>query len=592
MNLEIRDDYATICREVASHIADLIRRKPDAVLGLATGSTPIGIYDELIRLHREEGLSFAEVRTFNLDEYYPLAPTAPQSYVRFMREHLFDHIDIAPENWHVPDGRPRQGAGPTAQIETDCKAYEAMIEAAGGLDLQILGIGRTGHIGFNEPSSPQDSRTRLVLLDHLTRSDAANDFFGLENVPVRAITMGVGTILEAREIVLVASGAMKAAIVAEAFEGKITSKVPASFLRNHPGTTIWLDGAAAAQLSVSRQQPAEVSSQIIRAALKQKAALSTLQGFSAEEVQTVETRLRSLMDDEAHLPRNKTILCLSPHPDDDVICCGATLLKMAGRGNRIFVAYGVSGANAVRDKDVLALLRARHPRLISYLEESVEPGKSVEESIAEVRASIFEHEPGAPDAPLLRELKRLLREGEAADGCRKMGAQPIFLNLPFYGDGTNRRLISDADINIMQAAIEKVQPDIVMLTGELADPHGTHELCERVFERAAQRLRESKGLTFDRWFYRGGYQEWAVEEASYFSIFDKAMMDQKIDLILDHISQLDPLYPGGDVREFWERARDRNRQSARELQTLGLLPQSRSFAPVFAEVFQCKSALD
>ena len=582
MNIEIRCDYDTICREVAQKIAALIRTKPDAVLGLATGSTPLGVYDKLIRLHREEGLSFAQVRTFNLDEYLPIASTAPQSYRRFMNERLFDHIDIAPENIHVPDGSAR----PVEQIEADCAAYEAAIRAAGGLDLQVLGIGRTGHIGFNEPGSARESRTRLVVLDSLTRNDTANEFFGLENVPARAITMGVSTIMEAREIVLLASGALKAEIVAEAIKGKITSKVPASFLRQHRATTFWLDAAAATQID-GRDQPLDRRRQIIRTALDQKTRLSALEGFSGEQKLAVEADLRQKMDDE-NLPRGQTVLCLSPHPDDDVVCCGATLMKLAARDNRIVVVYGVSGANAVRDKDVLALLRARHPRLISYLEENLDPGTSLESAMNEVRTGIFEREAGAPDAPLLREMKRLVREGEAADACRKIGAKPLFLNLPFYGDGAQRLSISEQDIQIMREALENIAPNLVLMTGELSDPHGTHEQCEQVFERAAALL-ESDDNRMERWLYRGSYLEWPIEEASYFSVFGKAQMDKKIDLILDHISQLDPLYPGGDTREFWERARDRNRQSARDLQTLGLLPPTRSFDPLFVEIFHRKS---
>lgn len=585
MNIQIRSDYDAICREVALQIADLVRTKPDAVIGLATGGTPIGVYREVIRLHREDGLSFARVRTFNLDEYLPMAPDGPQSYRRFMQEHLFNHIDIAFENTHVPDGRAR----PVEEIHADCEAYEAAIAAAGGLDLQVLGIGRTGHIGFNEPGSGAQTRTRLVALDSVTRGDAAGEFFGLENVPARAITMGVGTILSAKTLILMASGARKAAIVAEALEGKITSKVPASFVREHPDATFWLDEAAAAELS-GHGQPDDPRRRLIRTALEHETRLSALEGFSAEEKLAVESDLRARLSDDNWLPRDKTILCLSPHPDDDVIGCGATLMKMAQRGNRIFVAYGVSGANAVRDKDVLALLRARHPRLISYLEEHLEPGKSLEDAINEVRFSIFEREPGAPDAPLLREMKRLLREGEAADACRKMGAKPLFLKLPFYGDGAHSLPIGDADVSIMSAMIKQVAPELVLLTGELSDPHGTHELCERIFERAAAPIEKANGAPFERWLYRGGYLEWPIEEASYFSVFGKPEMDAKIGLILDHISQMDPLYPGGDTREFWERARDRNRQSARELQTLGLLPPTRSFDPLFIEIFRRRDA--
>jgi glucosamine-6-phosphate deaminase len=252
MNVEIRSDYDALCREVAARIAQIVREKPDAVLGLATGSTPLGVYHELIRLHREENLSFARVRTFNLDEYFPMQPDAEQSYVRFMREQLFDHIDIAQDGWHVPDGTARS----SEELERICARYERQIRDVGGLDFQLLGIGRNGHIGFNEPGSPRDSRTRLVVLDSTTRADAASEFFGLENVPARAISMGVGTILDAREIVLLASGRRKASIIAEAIEGKVTSKVPASFLREHGNATFWLDEAAASELRLFHAAPA------------------------------------------------------------------------------------------------------------------------------------------------------------------------------------------------------------------------------------------------------------------------------------------------------------------------------------------------
>lgn len=599
---QIHPNYSAMCRAVAARIAALIREKPTAVLGLATGSTPIGVYQELIRLHREEYLDFSRVTTFNLDEYLPLSSTAPQSYHRFMREQLFESINC--QFWHVPSGAARSNA----QIEADCAEYEAAIEAAGGLDFQLLGIGRTGHIGFNEPGSGAQTRTRLVVLDSLTRGDAASAFFGLENVPARAITMGVGTILGAREIAILASGDGKAAIVREACEGKITSKIPASLLRQHPNTTWHLDGEAARELTSIAQPWRAADADVENFELRRRALLAAAFGRGkplAELGETdlesagaarfasvleaaksqVEADLKSRLSDEL-LPQNHTVLCLSPHPDDDVICCGATLLKIASRGNRLFVAFGVSGANAVRDKDVLALLRARHTRLISYLEENLEPGKSLEDAVSDVRASIFEREPGAPDAPLLRELKRLVREGEASDACRKMGAKPLFLDLPFYGDGAQRLPLGEADVAKMGAMLAQVQPDLVLLTGEKNDPHGTHMMCESAFEAAAARYLESGGKAFKKWNYRGAWDDYATAEGDYFSVFDKAAMERKIDLILDHISQLDPLFPGEQRGEFWERARDRNRENARQLQRLGVLPPSRSFDPVYCEVFR------
>ncbi|MCA9151811.1 MAG: glucosamine-6-phosphate deaminase, partial [Planctomycetales bacterium] len=236
------------CQAVAQQIAELIRARAlqqrTCVLGLATGSTPVGIYDELVRLHREDGLSFANVITFNLDEYFPMQTNELQSYVRFMHEHLFDLVDIPRENINIPDGTQS-----IEQVAAYCEAYEEKIQNCGGIDIQILGIGRTGHIGFNEPGSGKESRTRLITLDRVTRIDAASDFFGEENVPRRAITMGVGTIMDARQVILLAFGEHKAPIVARAAEGEVTPSVAASFLQSHPNTQFVLDVAAAAELT-------------------------------------------------------------------------------------------------------------------------------------------------------------------------------------------------------------------------------------------------------------------------------------------------------------------------------------------------------
>ncbi|MBV9470808.1 MAG: glucosamine-6-phosphate deaminase [Abitibacteriaceae bacterium] len=607
-NLFIQPHYDLICTQVAQRIAQLIQLKPDAVLGLATGSTPVGVYAELVRLHREEGLDFSQVVTFNLDEYYPIHQDAPQSYHRFMRERLFNHINC--RNFHIPDGTRRGDE----QIYQDCLNYEAMIHEAGGLDLQLLGIGRTGHIGFNEPGSPRESRTRLVTLDHITRTDAAQDFFGLENVPVRAITMGIGTILEAREVIMMASGIHKAAIMQQALEGKITSKVPASFLREHPNTLWYLDAAAASTLTEFARPWAIPAANFADFPLRRRALMAASQeldkplskiklddlerlgagrlAYSVPSleatIQEVELDLKNRLNDERHLPRGKKIVCLSPHPDDDVICCGATLLKMTAQGNEVTVMYGVSGSMAVRDKDVLALLRARHPRLTSYIEDHAPLGKSFEDIFNDIRLFIFEREKGEPDTHILSELKRLVREGEAADACRKMGAKPLFLNLPFYQTGElQKNPIGQADVEIVLKALRETQPDIVMLTGEISDPHGTHEMCAEAFDRAAKTYGQEGGQPFTRWNYRGAWEEYQVWEGDYFSIFNKELMERKVGLILDHISQLDPLYPGSsDPREFYERARDRNRATARQLQQLGVLPPSRSYDPIYAEVFK------
>ncbi len=244
-DVTILPDYDSLCEHVAALIADLVRAKPQAVLGLATGATPRGVYDALVRRHRHDRLDFGGVTCFNLDEYYPMPPDDRHSYHRFMRTHLFDGVNCT--HWHVPDGRSR-GA---TEIQEDCRRYEAAIEGAGGIDLQLLGIGRNGHIGFNEPGSSSRTRTRLVSLHHETREDAAKDFGSLERVPAQAVTMGIGTILAARRIILLASGEGKAEIVRAALEGAVTEQLPASFLQTHRDVQVCLNGDAARLLSTA-----------------------------------------------------------------------------------------------------------------------------------------------------------------------------------------------------------------------------------------------------------------------------------------------------------------------------------------------------
>lgn len=240
--ITIAPDYAALCDLAAERIAALVQEKPNSVLGLATGSTPLGVYERLVQRCRDSQMDFSGVTCFNLDEYYPMLPESPHSYHDFMRQHLFRYVSC--RRWFVPDGAP----GTPEQIAERCREYEAQIAGAGGLDLQLLGIGRTGHIGFNEPGSSRDSRTRLVTLDPLTREDAAAGFGGLAHVPTQAVSMGIGTILDAREILVLASGAAKAEIVQEAWEGEETAQVPASWLRTHPNVRLCLDQGAASRL--------------------------------------------------------------------------------------------------------------------------------------------------------------------------------------------------------------------------------------------------------------------------------------------------------------------------------------------------------
>ena len=376
-----------IAHEIAALITDKEKENEKAVLGLATGSTPVGVYDELVRLHEEEGFSFKNVITFNLDEYYPIEPDSLQSYVRFMHEHLFDLIDIPEDQVHIPDGTI-----PEEEIYDYCDQYEAKIEEAGGIDIQLLGIGRTGHIGFNEPGSRPDSTTRLITLDKITRKDAASDFFGEEYVPRRAITMGVGTIMKSKKIILMAWGEGKASIIRESVEGEIKENIPATYLQNHDNTAIVLDTAASEKL-MRINTPWLLSScdwddKLIRKAvvwLCQKldkpvlkltdenynengmADLITTQGPAYNINIKVFNELQHTITgwpggkpnaDDTNRPERKDpfpkrAIVFSPHPDDDVISMGGTLIRLVDHGHEVHIAYQTSGNIAVFDLSLI-----------------------------------------------------------------------------------------------------------------------------------------------------------------------------------------------------------------------------------------------
>ena len=456
------------------------------MLGLATGSTPVGIYDELVRLHREENLSLANVITFNLDEYYPMQPYELQSYVRFMREHLFDHVDIKPEHLHVPDGTLAR-----SEITDFCRDYEARIAEAGGIDIQILGIGRTGHIGFNEPGSGKDSRTRLITLDAVTRTDAASDFFGEEYVPRQAITMGVGTILDARQIIMLAFGEHKSHIIARAVEGETTASVAASFLQDHRNAKVLLDRSAAAELTQARSPwllgLVDWDEVLVRRAviwlarqLGKPILKLTDQDYNEEGLQDLLTQHGSAYDiniavfrylqgtitgwpggkpDHAKQPGDrsrpydaifpKRILVFSPHPDDDVISMGGTLSRLVSQGHAVRVAYQTSGNIAVFDDDA-----ERYIQFVAELGRESELDREYAERLEEmVRQSLASKRAGQVDSDEVQMIKTLIRrcEARAAAVCCGVPADHLhFLDMPFYETGrVKKKPLSDEDVNMI-----------------------------------------------------------------------------------------------------------------------------------------------
>lgn len=595
---------------VAHAIADMIesrnKESKTTVLGLATGSTPTQVYDELVRKHKEEGLSFKHVITFNLDEYYPMAPEAHQSYVHFMHEYLFNHIDIDPKNIHIPDGTLKKDA-----ITEFCSNYEAKIAAAGGLDIQILGIGRTGHIGFNEPGSTIDSQTRLITLDRVTMLDAASGFFGIENVPRRAITMGVGTILKAKKIYMMAWGEGKAKIIKETVEGPVNTSIPATFLQHHSNTEVILDNAASAELTRIKTPwlagPIKWNNFLIKKAViwlslnLEKPILKLTEEDYREygmndilvEIGTaynVNIRVFNQIQhtitgwpggkpnaDDTYRPERKTpfpkkALIFSPHPDDDVISMGGTFIRLVDQGHKVHVAYQTSGNIAVFDDDAV-----RFADFVSDYHDAFNlDDTQVDTMFRDIRKFLVDKKQGEPDSEELKTIKGLIRRGEAKAACRYVGIPDEnihFLDLPFYETGKIRKKpIGPEDIAIVKQLITDIKPHQIYAAGDLSDPHGTHRVCLDAIFAALRELRNEPWMKDCYvWLYRGAWQEWDIEDIEMAVPLSPAETDKKRRAIFKHQSQKDrPLFPGSDKREFWQRADDRTRGTAEIYDELGL----------------------
>ena len=592
--VRILPGHDAIAADVAGRIAALLRRRAAvgrlAVLGLATGSTPVGVYRELIRMHRDEGLDFSGAVTFNLDEYFPMQPDNLHSYHRYMREHLFDHVNIPRSRQHIP-----RGDIPSSAVAKHCEEYERRIREAGGIDLQLLGVGRSGHIGFNEPGSARDSRTRRLYLDTITRADAASDFFGEENVPPQAITMGVATILEAREVVLLATGEHKAEIVRRAVEGEVHADVAATFLQRHPAAAVYLDPAAASELTRIRTPwlvgdvqwtPERENAAVIWLSRRTRkpilhlatddyranhlAPLTARHGSAEPLNGQVFNALIAKIRGKSRLPRGERIVVFSPHPDDDVISMGGLLRKLVENGNQVTVAYQTSGNIAVFDHEV-----RRHLDFVRRAAKVIDLGGGSgtgAAALAGVEARLEGKLPGAVDHEIVQHLKRIIRESESIAALESVGlseANARFLNQPFYQTGTvTKKPVTDADIKLVADLLDEVRPTIVCAAGDLSDPHGTHRLCLDTVESALARY-EGDPPWF--WLYRGAWQEWSLDEATVLVPLSEFELRRKVQAIFRHESQKDTApFPGPDPREFWQRVVERNRGTADLLGSLGL----------------------
>ena len=610
--VKIYPDLKAGSKAVAKQIADLIRekqkKKEKVVLGLATGSTPKTLYAELVKMHKDEKLSFKNVITFNLDEYYPINNDALQSYHRFMRVNLFNHIDIDPKNTHIPNGGTRK-----EDIKEHCRQYEKMIQDAGGIDLQILGIGNNGHIGFNEPGSSIYSKTRLITLDNSTRLANSYEFANISEVPRLAITMGIGEIMKAKKIILLAWGPGKAAVIKKAVEEDDTEHVPASLLQQHDDVTFVTDEAAASELTRFKSPwltgdcewtPKMIKKAVVNMALKLKKPVLSLTnsdyneyGLSdllVEEGDAYEINLKVyyMMRDsisgwpggkpDVHLPTHpersvpypKRVIIFSPHPDDDIISMGGTFQRLHDQGHDVHVAYQTSGNIAVTDEFVTRFLDFA----VGFEEIAGIDTKKSGKILEDARRFIARKKPNQTDTPTIRAIKGLIRRCEAKATCRYVGVRDEnihFQNLPFYETGSiEKKPMSEKDIKLTMELLREVKPHQVYCAGDFADPHGTHIVCFNVVVESLRRIKTAGDQWIDDcwlWLYKGAWQEWNIEEIEMAIPMSPDQVLKKRFGIFIHQSQKDMVpFQGSDSREFWQRAEARNEATANLYADLGL----------------------
>ncbi len=595
--------------KAAKEIAKLIKRKAaqnkTAVLGLATGSSPIRVYHELVRMHREEGLSFKNVVTFNLDEYYPMKPTDPESYVYFMNYHLFDHVDIDPANVHIPDGTI-----PENEIEEYCTRYEWEIESAGGIDIQLLGIGRNGHIGFNEPGSQIYSKTRMVTLDIVTKTDAAFAFGGTDKVPKKAITMGISTILKAKRIILMAWGEHKSDIINQVVEGEIQDYVPGTYLQQHNNVEFYIDRSAASQLSRTIVpwlfEKCKWDRRLIRKAVVWLCTTTSKPILKLTDRDYIDNGLSELLDifksaydlniqvfnnlqhtitgwpggkpaaddsqrPERAIPYPKRVVVFSPHPDDDVISMGGTLARLVRQGHDVHVVYQTSGNLAVYDDDVMKYLDfLREISILQGMESQFQDQvySVIGDSLSEGSTQIH--------SPEIARIKTIIRKIEARAACRFIGVKDEnihFLQMPFYESGSIKKYdLSQQDIDLIIDVLQEIHPHQIYAAGDLSDPHGTHRICLNAIKEALQQIKSEKWLKDCYcWMYRGAWQEWDIHEVDMAVPLSPDEVTVKRKAIFKHQSQKDNApFPGSDKREFWQRAEERNHNTAVLYDKLGL----------------------
>lgn len=596
--------------QLAATIAQRIRKSQAEgekfVLSVVTGRTMTDIFAELVRMHREENLSFRNVVLFNTYEYYPLQ-NAAQGCMAQLKEQFIDHVDIKPENVFAFDGMMDQ-----RDIIPMIGRIERKIQEFGGIDFQLLGIGRSGNIGLNEPGSAPSNQTRLVILDNISRDEAKNTFGTLEQVPVSAVTMGVGTILKAKEIVLVAWGEHKAAPLHAAVEGPTDPACPASALQLHANAHIVCDLSAATQLTRIHHPwlvtSCDWDSQLTRRAIvwlcqqTGKPILKlTNRDYNDHGLSELITIFGSayncniqIFNDLQHTitgwpggkpnaddtdrperanPYPKDVLIFSPHPDDDVISMGGTFARLVKQGHNVHVAYETSGCIAVCDDEVV--------RFMDFIRgfQKLHPmaDDTIEKKYKEYMYFLSSEKTGDQDTREILDLKALIRRGEATAACRHMGLPTDhihFLNLPFYETGTIKKgNLSQKDVDIVKQLLLELRPHEIFVAGDLADPHGTHKVCLDAVLAAIDELKDKEKWLHDCriWMYRGAWMEWEVDLIEMAVPMSPEELRFKRNTILKHQSQMESApFMGDDERLFWQRAEDRNHATAELYAQLGL----------------------
>ena len=565
------------------------------VLGLTTGRTPLGLYRELVARYKAGSVSFANVAVYSLDEFYPIRSTEQQSRNFRIHEDFLNHIDILAENIHIPDGTV-----PEERISEYCASYD---HAAHDIDLMIIGMGEQGQIGFNEPGSYAKSRTRLVQLSHHSRQIQSEAFFGLENTPKMAITMGLETVMRARKIVLMAWGEEKADVVQKVVEGTVTDQVPASHLQEHPDIEVVIDENAAGRLT--REQtpwlvgPCEWTPKFTRKAvvwlcgavgkpilkLTYKDYLENSLGGLLEQGRPYDRINIDVFNDLQHTitgwpggkpgaddstrpvasaPYPKRVVIFSPHPDDDVISMGGTFIRLVQQGHDVHVAYQTLGDVAVHDDVVL-----------QNIDTAREMGFA--DQVSAVERLIAGKKKGEPEPPGLLGLKAAIRRAEARAAVRSFGLDPDtkahFLNLPFYETGGIKKgQLTERDIDPIVRLLREIRPHQIYAAGDLSDPHGTHRTCMEAVLGAIDVLRDDPWLRdCHMWLYRGAWQEWDIGMVDMAVPLSPDELIMKRHAIYRHLSQKDIVpFPGSDHREFWQRAEERTQHTARLYDKLGM----------------------